>query len=282
MNDIHTLVHGYVVDALEPDEARQFEAHLATCDDCQHEIARLHEVTASMAAGVGTEPPASLRASVLNAIAQTPQEPAIGHETPAPEVADPAPPTTSDAARESETVRSSGATVTPIDRRAARGARRSRWTAVLVAAAVLAAVGFGAVAIQSRQDLESSREDYQTAAAQNEQLSRLLAADDVQLLSGEFASGGDGVVVLSEEEGTAVLLGLGLPPPPEGEVYQAWTVTGESPASAGLFTPGPDQPAVLELPDAAFDAQAVAVTVEPEGGSAAPTTEPIFAVTIPS
>jgi anti-sigma-K factor RskA len=262
MNDIHSLVHGYVVDALEPDETREFEAHLATCDDCQHEMGRLQEVTAAMAAGVSTEPPESLRASVLNAIAQTPQEPAVGDE------------------RRSFQTEPNGATVTPIDRGAARGSRR--WTALLAAAAVLAAVGFGAWAIQSRHDLESSREDYEAAAAQNEQLARLLAAEDVQLLTGEFASGGDGVVVLSEGEGTAMLLGLGLEMPPEGQVYEAWTIEGEDAAPAGLFSPDPDQPAVVELPDAAFDAEAVAVTVEPAGGSTAPTTEPVFAVTIPT
>jgi anti-sigma-K factor RskA len=69
-----------------------------------------------------------------------------------------------------------------------------------------------------------------------------------------------------------------LPPPPKGRVYQAWTAPkGSSKVAPSVtFSPNPDGVAVVALPVDATRVGAVAVSVEPEGGSKAPTTTPTF------
>ena len=64
-----------------------------------------------------------------------------------------------------------------------------------------------------------------------------------------------------------------LPPPPAGQVYQVWVVTGPAPVSAGLFTPDASGGGLIffETPPDIPPPAAVAVTLEPAGGVPAPT-----------
>ena len=76
-DEIHLFAGLYAVDALEGDELATFEAHLATCAECQAEVAQFTEVTAALADGSAMPPPASARAAVLARIADTPQDPPV-------------------------------------------------------------------------------------------------------------------------------------------------------------------------------------------------------------
>lgn len=69
-----------------------------------------------------------------------------------------------------------------------------------------------------------------------------------------------------------------LPALPRGKVYQAWTLPKGAKAMqpSVTFTPNPDGVAVVALPVDATKVGAVAVSVEPEGGSKSPTTTPTF------
>jgi hypothetical protein len=69
-----------------------------------------------------------------------------------------------------------------------------------------------------------------------------------------------------------------LPPLPKGRVYQAWTAARASSTMAPsvTFTPNAQGVAVVALPVDATRVGTVAVSVEPEGGSKAPTTTPTF------
>jgi anti-sigma-K factor RskA len=69
-----------------------------------------------------------------------------------------------------------------------------------------------------------------------------------------------------------------LPPLPHGKVYQAWTIAKGSKALAPsvVFTPSASGVAVVALPENAETLSVVAVSVEPEGGSKAPTSKPTF------
>ena len=65
---MHDFVAAYALDALEGDERRSFEAHLATCDACRDELARLSTPVLSLAYGAPpAELPPSLRGRVLAA-----------------------------------------------------------------------------------------------------------------------------------------------------------------------------------------------------------------------
>ncbi|MGB8964655.1 MAG: anti-sigma factor, partial [Candidatus Cybelea sp.] len=72
----------------------------------------------------------------------------------------------------------------------------------------------------------------------------------------------------------------GLPVPPPGKVYQAWTLAkgAKTVAPSVTFAPESQGVTVVRLPEAATTLAAVAVSVEPVGGSKQPTTKPIAMV----
>ena len=63
---IHELTAGYALDALDPDERREYEAHLADCERCREELASFWQTTEGLAiAASGPEPTPELRARIL-------------------------------------------------------------------------------------------------------------------------------------------------------------------------------------------------------------------------
>ncbi len=68
-----------------------------------------------------------------------------------------------------------------------------------------------------------------------------------------------------------------LPPLPTGRVYQAWRIDGGSPVSLGLVETNTGSVAMVGDLEGA---SAVALSVEPAGGSPAPTTNPILIATL--
>ena len=85
----------------------------------------------------------------------------------------------------------------------------------------------------------------------------------------------DGTVVV---RGRRLYLVLRLPAPPRGKVYQAWTLAkgARSMTPSVTFTPDADGAAVVALPADADRVAKLAVSVEPDGGSRAPTSTPVF------
>jgi anti-sigma-K factor RskA len=69
-----------------------------------------------------------------------------------------------------------------------------------------------------------------------------------------------------------------LPAPPKGKVYQAWTLrTGATRMSPSVtFVPNMGGVAVVPIPVDASSIAAVAVSIEPDGGSKQPTSAPTF------
>jgi hypothetical protein len=87
----------------------------------------------------------------------------------------------------------------------------------------------------------------------------------------------------AEESTEATMTALGMPPTEEGRVYQLWFLNLNdasqpegAPRPSITFQIGADGAVIVEdVPvDGPFDA--VAITNEPAGGSAAPTTDPIM------
>jgi len=65
---LHDLTAAYALDALEPDDVRDYEQHLAGCARCQEELASLGAAAGSLAYAVlPVEPPPALRARILQA-----------------------------------------------------------------------------------------------------------------------------------------------------------------------------------------------------------------------
>jgi anti-sigma-K factor RskA len=94
-------------------------------------------------------------------------------------------------------------------------------------------------------------------------------------LGGAGTEQGARAEVVTLEGDRAVLVAEDMPPVPEGKTYQIWVIKGDTPQPSGLFEPkGGSIAAVVERPVEGADA--VAVTVEPEGGSPKPTTDPML------
>ncbi len=63
---IHDLVAAYALDALDDSERREFEEHLAGCEQCSEELGGLKDAAAALAyVPEGPAPPAALRERVL-------------------------------------------------------------------------------------------------------------------------------------------------------------------------------------------------------------------------
>lgn len=62
-------------------------------------------------------------------------------------------------------------------------------------------------------------------------------------------------------------------PPPEGQVYQAWEIVGDTPQSLGIW-----KGRVLEISQPLGGDSVFGISVEPPGGSSLPTTTPIVVV----
>lgn len=138
-------------------------------------------------------------------------------------------------------------------------------TTILAAAVALLLVGLAAVLLTG---------DGATDAQQ--QLASLLAAPDAVTVN--LAGEGDGTlrVVYSADRDEAILVGSGLTAAGSDQTYQLWTIAGETPASAGVFDPDDDGALdhIVDAPGSSPDAWAV--TMEPKGGSPAPTGDILF------
>ena len=75
-----------------------------------------------------------------------------------------------------------------------------------------------------------------------------------------------------------MLIASNLPALPAGKTYELWVIPkGGAPRPAGLFQSGPQGTALHILPGAVDSNVTLAVTVEPESGSPAPTSAVLFA-----
>jgi anti-sigma-K factor RskA len=63
---LHDLTAAYALDALDPVERREFEAHLARCEQCRVELASLSETATALAYAIESPaPPPALRGRIL-------------------------------------------------------------------------------------------------------------------------------------------------------------------------------------------------------------------------
>jgi anti-sigma-K factor RskA len=154
------------------------------------------------------------------------------------------------------------ATDVPATRSATVTTLHRRTLPTLVAAAVaLILLAAGGLAWHPWQDHGQSLAD------------QIRNAPDAVSVTEPIPGGGKLTIVRSASLKRAVLIGDGVPEPKAGTTYQMWfKQPGQPMVSAGLM-PDPHEPTVL-AGDAAT-ATAAAVSVEPETGSAHPTTDPI-------
>lgn len=273
-DEVDELASLYVLDALEPAEEDAVRSHLATCDKPHAVFAAVGGAVPALLATIEpVEPPAELRTQVLAAIAATPQvadATAPARATPAA----PAPaPVASVPAPAPAAVRPSG----PISLAAERERRASRlgrtWQTVLAVAAVLLIVVLGATTVAFQRQAAD-------AEARANTLSAAIAAS-LDPSSSTASLRGSGVAASAAgfaafpPSGSGYLVIRGLPDVPAGKTYEAWFLAGTTPYPSVLLTVGADGLAVVKDLAMMPGADAMALTIEPAGGSQAPTTTPI-------
>ncbi|WP_411104571.1 anti-sigma factor domain-containing protein [Streptomyces sp. cmx-4-9] len=260
--DPHSALAVYVLHALPPEEDAAFARHLAGCARCRREAAALRAVAGELAGLPGAAPPPpALRGRVLRRIAATPQErTASGAAQPQPQpYSHPQP---------------HAAAVRP-----SRSGRALRWA---LAACLALAVVLGGTAYQQHREAEDARS--RLAAVRQAPAARLagvLAAPDARISTTEFPDGATGCVIVSRRDGRAAFIVSGLPRLSPGQVYALWYDDLAGARPAGTF-PGRGTWHIELLDGPAARARAVGVTVEPVGGSARPSTEPIGVIDIPA
>ena len=234
--DIHTLAGAYALNALPPDEQAVFARHLAACDACRQEVTELQETAARLAAGVATAPPAVLRERVLAAADVTRQLP----PEPAPQ---------------------------PRRRAATRWQDwRQRALVPVAAGLLLVVVALSGVIITLDSRLEQAR-------SQPASVVGVLGAPDLQTVELDLGAAVPGRFLYSPKLDRGVLVASGIADPGARETYELWLMHDGRPVPAGLFRPDRRGAAIAEVSATVRGAELVAVTIEPAGGSAAPTGE---------
>jgi anti-sigma-K factor RskA len=148
---------------------------------------------------------------------------------------------------------------------ASRGPRR--WTRATLLVAAVAVVALGALGVGYA--LRPAANPTQSTAG------AVFAAPDVRSVTGEMPGGGQATVVFSRERHSGVLVMNNVPKPQPGTVYQMWLIDSAGPHSAGTMDAAAVAPSTTAvLPDLG-SSRTLAFTVEPQGGSTAPTSPPV-------
>jgi anti-sigma factor RsiW len=227
MSATHDDAAAYALVSLDAAEMAEFEAHLATCEFCQQEVAEFSNSIAELSLLTQASPPPTLRSKVLAAIQNVPQLPAEreangkagtppnGHmvmETrslpgvprralPGSWIPDEPEPTGVD------------------ELKLRRQRRRTRILGGLVAALLLVTVGLGGVIYNLAQQRQE-----QVAQQTFEQ--QLLRAEDARIVVTPTTVGGRCTFIVSRQLNRALYLGTNMPDPGQGKHYQLWTATG--------------------------------------------------------
>ena len=244
----------YALGVLPAAEAAKVRAHIASCRRCAEEYAGLKSAAALVGLSAETAGNAENCPSTL-------LKPRI-----------------------MATVR---ATKTAAPMRApAPAARMPAWPAYLVAAAcVVIAIVSSMWNVALVGQLRQSQQDVALVSQRSDALARALEDQRTTLsdLMGSDAkryTASNGEVVMRGNR--AYIAMHDLPQPPRGKVYQAWMLpkgaTKMVPSST--FMPDAHGVAIVTLPPDTHAMTAVAVSVEPDGGSKQPTSKPVLLVTL--
>jgi anti-sigma-K factor RskA len=264
----------YALGALDDDERASFEQHLATCEQCAAEVRELQEVAGLLAtAAKPVAPPPALRDRILadaravRPISAAPRPQAVA----APQV---------DAYPRTEV----------------RGSVRSRHSLVPWLAAAAAIIVAVSLSMRSRSELNATRAGLEQqlaslrakldstgiALANRDSLIANLVGPDVQAVSVSGTGPQPSAkYFLDKRASRIVFVANALPPARAGRIYQLWGIeAGRSPVSLGTFNTDSSGRTIASVSvPPGLRIAVTAVTDEPSGGSAQPTTTPFLAAT---
>lgn len=269
------LAELYALDAVTEQERASIEAHISAAPDAlrtsfDERVRQAREaLTVTFAAGE-IEPPEDLFQRIMARLPEALPEAIPDASAGAlPEATAPrAAPATAPVTREQPQPDA----VDLSARREEKARRRSlstgrRW---LVGVAAAALIALGGVAVGS------------SIISAQDPVHQILNASDVRTKAVTIQGGGTASLAISGGKDAAVVTMHNVPAPPSGKVYQMWLIpkSGAAPVSQGTMDARAlSRPAAIKGVDAAA---AFAITVEPAGGSAAPTLPIVASVALAS
>jgi anti-sigma-K factor RskA len=155
--------------------------------------------------------------------------------------------------------------------------------AVAAAALAVAVLALNLTLIRRSEDLSQARAEIARTTSEVSRLEtafQFLNAPDTEQVT--FGKGPQGRVFVNPRRGV-LLIASNLPPAPSGKLFEMWIIPkGGAPQPAGLFRADAQGNAmyIWDRPVDRAHTSAVAVTIEPEAGSPAPTSTPILAATL--
>lgn len=269
----------YALGALDAGEANALEAHLATCADCRAELASWRDTAAVLAYSVPlVEPPTALRSRLLESVsalkATIParvvehQRDSVGDVAPQPKPS------------------STPANVIPFAERARpRWSRAEKFVAIaaslaFVAVLIVMSVGLKVRNMGMESELRKLNGELQQAQEQlkhEQEIIAMFTAPDTKVmpLKGTEMAPQASARLAYNKAGSAMMIVNGLQPAPAGKDYQIWFIVDGKPMPGGVFQPDAKGHVEMraQLPAPALAASAFAITLEPQGGTQAPTGE---------
>jgi len=117
-----------------------------------------------------------------------------------------------------------------------------------------------------------------TVQQQATALAQISAASDARRSTQNVEGGGNATLIWSEKLGKSAVVVDGLKKAPSGKTYQLWYIDGKTATSAGLLAAGTDARTWQVLDGRMKSGTVVGLTMEPSGGSKAPTTKPMVTI----
>lgn len=236
--DVHTLAGAYALHALPPDEQAFFERHVSVCGACHREVDEFAATAALLASQPAETPPAHMRQRVLHRV---------------------------DVIRQAPPVRQGARPVQRSGRRLLETLLASVAAGLAVALLVLSGV---TVAINERLgELEAAAP---TPVVDDRALA-VLAAPDAETRQLAADAGTTARFVSSPGLDAGVFVAHDLAPLAPDSTYELWLFHDGTPVPATVFDPDDRGRALTVVEGSVAGADFAAVTIEPHGGSPAPT-----------
>ncbi|HEX8920594.1 MAG TPA: anti-sigma factor, partial [Pyrinomonadaceae bacterium] len=220
--DYKEMLAAYALGALDGEERRALEEHLRTCADCAAEVAEWSDATAALAlSAASVEPPAELRARILESIRSIPQD--SGEKT------------KGDGEVESDSAQQAASNVIQMPLDARQRPLVPLWFGAIAASIAIIALSASLFVVWKRLNRLQDQMERERAAAETlakelsaeREMREMLTAPGVRMteLAGMGAAPtASAKLAVDPQTGKAMLFAYNLPPAPAGKAYQLWYI----------------------------------------------------------